>query len=48
MAFFVGITGVAIGAAEIASRQADEYTGQAGIEGFSLDAVKYFVDFHDL
>ena len=43
-AFVVGIQGIAISTTEIASRQADEYAGESGIKGFSLYAVKYFID----
>ncbi len=44
-AFFIGIPRITIGAPEVASGQANENTGQSGIQGFTLNAVKYFIDF---
>jgi hypothetical protein len=38
------ISGIAVGTPQIASSQADEYTGESGIQGFPLYAVKYFID----
>jgi hypothetical protein len=40
----ISIPGIAIDTPQIASSQADEYTGESGIQGFPLDAVKYFID----
>ena len=44
-AFVISIPGIAIDTPQIASSQADEYTGESGIQGFPLDAVKYFIYF---
>jgi hypothetical protein len=42
---FIGITGVAVGTAQVATGQADEDARTAGIRGFPLEAVKDLVDF---
>jgi hypothetical protein len=44
LAFVIGITGVAIGASEIAAGQPDKNTRPARIRRLALDTVEYFVD----
>jgi hypothetical protein len=41
----IGIAGVTVGAAQVATGKADKKTGIAGIGGLSLDAVKKLADF---
>jgi hypothetical protein len=41
---FVSISGVAIGTSEVATGKPYEYAGTAAVCGFSLYAVKYFVN----
>jgi len=43
-AFIIGVPGIAVSAPEIAPGQADENTGKSGIQGFTLNAVKNFID----
>ena len=43
-AFIVGIGCIAIPASEITPGKPDKNTGASGIEGFTLNTVKYFVD----
>jgi len=42
--FLISVTGVAVGAAEVAAGQPDEDAGNAAEGGFTLDAVKDLID----
>jgi hypothetical protein len=41
---FVGISGIAVRASEIATGESHKYAGAAAMDGFPLYAVKYLVD----